>query len=186
VPTGEGFETVAFSAEDAASDFRSGVEPLDRFFRTQAGQNQRKNVSRTWVLRRTAEKSTLPDVLGFYTLTLGSVERETLPSAMAGKLPRYPVPVVLIGRLAVDERARRQRIGERLLLDAHDRALAIAAQGGAVGVIVDAKDGAAAAFYGHYGYEVVEVSTAANISGWPQRMFLPMQTLLAARDAVQP
>ena len=182
MPTGGEFETVAFSPEDAASDFRSGVPPLDNFFRTQAGQNQRRNVSRTWVLRRTTEEATLPDVLGFYTLTLGSVERETLPAAMAGKLPRYPVPVVIIGRLAVDERARRRGVGERLLLDAHDRALAIAAQGGAVGVIVDAKDDNAVAFSGHYGYEVVEHAGAANASAWPRRMFLPMQTLISARD----
>ena len=185
MPTGDDFETVAFSPEDAASDFRSGVPPLDKFFRTQAGQNQRKNVSRTWVLRRTAEAATLPEVLGFYTLTLGSVERETLPSAMAGKLPRYPVPVVIIGRLAVDERARRQRVGERLLLDAHDRALAIAAQGAAVGVIVDAKDDNAVAFYGHYGYQVVDHSRVGDSSAWPRRMFLPMQTLISVRDTLE-
>jgi GNAT superfamily N-acetyltransferase len=111
------------------------------------------------------------------------VERESLPAAIAGKLPRYPVPVVLIGRLAVDERARRQRVGERLLLDAHDRALAIAAQGGAVGVIVDAKDANAVGFYEHYGYEALEDSEAASVSEWPRRMFLPMQTLRLARDA---
>ncbi len=177
--TGDGFETVALSSEDAASDFRSGVEPLDKFFRTQAGQNQRKNVSRTWVLRRSAAELTLPEVLGFYTLTLGSVERETLPNAIGGKLPRYPVPVVIVGRLAVDERVRRKGVGERLLLDAHDRALVISAQGGAVGVIVDAKDAAAVAFYGHYGYELVEESGTETSA---RRMFLPMQTLRLVRD----
>lgn len=110
-------ETVPFTAEHSASGFRSGVAPLDEFFRTQAGQNQRRNVSRTWVLERTAEGPDLPRVLGFYTVTLGAVERETLPDARRKKLPRYPVPVVIIGRLAVDERARGRRMGERLLPD---------------------------------------------------------------------
>src|SRR5262245_8702927 len=171
-----GFETVAFTAEDAASDFRSGVAPLDEFFRAQAGQNQRRNVSRTWVLRRSGHEDDLPEVLGFYTLTLGGVERQTLPAAIAKKLPRYPAPVVIIGRLAVDERARRRRIGERLLVDAHARAVEIADQAGGVGIIVDAKDAGAVAFYAHYGYEILEHAEGAQ---WPKRMFLPMQTLRA-------
>jgi len=54
---GRDTETVAFSAEHASSDFRSGVAPLDHFFQTQAGQNQRKNVSRTWVLERAVQRA---------------------------------------------------------------------------------------------------------------------------------
>ena len=153
---------------------------LDEFFRTQAGQNQRRHVSRTWVLRRAEGDVKQPAVLGFYTLTLGAVERQTLPAAIAKKLPRYPSPVVVIGRLAVDARARRQRIGERLLVDAQARALAIADQAGCVGVMVDAKDAGAVAFYQHYGYEVLEHAEVAEDREWPKRMFQPLQTLRAA------
>jgi GNAT superfamily N-acetyltransferase len=173
------FETVALTTEDTASDFRSGVAPLDEFFRSQAGQNQRRNVSRTWVLRRSTEEGDLPVVLGFYTLTLGAVERESLPEKVGKKLPRYPVPVVIIGRLAVDERARRRRVGERLLLDAQARALEIADSAGGIGVIVDAKDPDAAAFYGRYGYQILEHSEQRE---WPKRMFLAMKTILAAHE----
>jgi len=179
MPSLGGFETVVFAAEDAASGFRSGVAPLDEFFRTQAGQNQRRDVSRTWVLRRSDGEKDLPAVLGFYTLTLGAVERQTLPPAIAKKLPRYPSPVLIIGRLAVDERVRRRRIGERLLVDAQARALRIAEHAGGVGVIVDAKDAVAVAFYERYGYEVLE---KAEAHVWPKRMFQAMQTLRVAHD----
>ncbi len=175
------FETVGFASEDGASGFHSGVAPLDEFFRTQAGQNQKKNISRTWVLRRSDTELAAPLILGFYTLTLASVERETLPAAFAKKLPRYPVPVVLLGRLAVDERVRGQRVGERLLLDAHARSLAISAHAGAVGIVVDAKDQAAATFYARYGYAWIERDPGAA-SSWPQRMFIALKTLQAAAE----
>jgi len=176
---GREFETVAFTAEDAASDFRSGVAPLDEFFRSRAGQNQRKNVSRTWVLRNSSAEGDLPEVLGFYTLTLGAVRRESLPETIGKRLPGYPVPVVIVGRLAVDERARGRHLGERLLLDAQARALEISEQAGGVGVVVDAKDAAAVAFYRHYGYEILE---SAEGREWPRRMFLALKTLRAAYE----
>lgn len=170
-------ETVAFTSEHAASDFRSGAVPLDAFFRTQAGQNQRRNVSRTWVLERPENGGDLPSVIGFYTLTLGAVERQTLPAAIAKKLPGYPAPVIIIGRLAVDERARGRRMGEWLLVDAHARALQITDNAGGIGVIVDAKDDGAVSFYRRYGYELLE---HADEREWPKRMFLPIQTIRAA------
>ena len=176
---GGGFETSELTPEDAASGFQSGSSALDVFFQTQAGQNQRKNVSRTWVIRRPeGDDRSLPPVLGFYTLTLGAVERERLPGKLSKKMPQYPVPVVLIGRLATDLRARGQRVGERLLLDAHDRALAVSEQAGVVGIIVDAKDEKAAGFYGHYGYQVLE--QPADAPAWPRRMFIALATVRTA------
>lgn len=157
-----------------------GVPALDDFFTTHAGQNQRRNVSRTWVLQRDDGDSTAPSVLGFYTLTLGAVERETLPHRLGKKLPRYPVPVVVIGRLAVDKRARGNRCGERLLVDAQARAIKIAGQAGSVGIVVDAKDSAAVGLYAHYGFEVLEHSEQRT---WPKRMFLPMDTVRAAHGS---
>jgi GNAT superfamily N-acetyltransferase len=156
-----------------------GFESLET---VEAGQNQRRNVSRTWVLHRSEEGEHLPEVLGYYTLTLGGVARESLPESTAKKLPRYPVPVVIIGRLAVDERARRLRIGERLLVDAQARALAVADQAGCVGIIVDAKDAGAVAFYEHYGYEVLDQVDVTTGREWPKRMFLPMSTIRLAHQ----
>lgn len=140
-------ETVELTSEDAASGFSSGKEPLDTFFRTHATQNQKRGINRTWVLRRSEEQPILPPVLGIYSLTLCSIERAQFPADSVKKLPRYPVPIVLIGRLARDVRVRGQRIGERLLRDAHLRSLLVSDQAGAVAVVVDAKDAEAEAFY---------------------------------------
>ena len=76
--------------------FESGVEPLDRYFRVQAGQDARKNMAAPFVL-------VLPDgaVGGYYTLSATSVNLAALPARTVRKLPRYPlVPATLLGRLA--------------------------------------------------------------------------------------
>jgi len=169
------FETEALTSEDASSGFQCGKAPLDEFLAKYAGQNQRAGVSRTWVLRRPAGQTELPPVLGYYTLTLGTITREDLPDPQAKRLPRYPVPVALIGRLARDIRARGQGVGERLLVDAHLRVLAISEHTGCVGVLVDAKDAEAEAFYGRYTYQ--RTRTAA---GWPMRMYLAVTIIREA------
>lgn len=168
--------TRALTSEDANSGFTSGVTPLDEYFRTQAGQNQRRDMSRTWVMPRPDGDSQLPVILGYYTLTLGSIEREHLPLDVTKRLPRYPLPIVIMGRLAVDQRARGKGYGARLLHDAHQRALAINAQGGCIAVVVDARDEDAAAFYARFGY--MPLLTA--LEGWPRRMYLPIATLRKA------
>ena len=169
------FETDAFASGDGDCGFECGKAPLDEFFRKYAGQNQKRGVGRTWVLRRPSDRPDLPAVIGFYTLALGSLAREALPASEAKQFPRYPLPVALIARLARDYRAKGLRVGEGLLVDAHARVLAIAEQAGCVGVVVDAKDAEAAAFYQHYGY-VLLVGQAE----WPKRMFLPISTIRAS------
>lgn len=131
------------------------------------------------MLRRPEDRVDLPRVLGFYTLTLGSLERESLPVDMARGLPRYPVPVIIIGRLARHVRVRGQGYGERLLLDAHDRALEISSHAGGVAIVVDAKDEAAAAFYAPFGYELLE---SRPEGGWPRRMILALADVQKAKE----
>jgi hypothetical protein len=105
-------------AHDRAA-FVSGVEALDRYLKTQAGQDARKRVSSCFVL---TDDGVNP--LGFYTLAATSIALTDLPTAVAKKLPRYPiVPATLMGRLAVDHRARGRRLGELMLMDAWGRAL---------------------------------------------------------------
>jgi hypothetical protein len=99
--------------------FDCGVERLDRYFKTQAGQDARKRVASCFVL---TEDGTNP--LGFYTLGATSITLTDLPTGTAKKLPRYPiVPAALMGRLAVDRRARGRSLGELMLMDAFGRAL---------------------------------------------------------------
>lgn len=166
--------------EDAASGFQCESEVLNRFFRQEAGQNQRGDVSRTWVIRRSAEDDPrLPPILGYYTLTVGEVQRAMAPPEVTKRLPPYPLPVVIIGRLARDVRAKGKGIGELLLDDAHRRALQVNVQVGAVLVIVDAKDMDAASFYARYGYKPLMTSVPEG-QEWPRRMYLRMKDLRAA------
>lgn len=122
----------------------------------------------------------LPRVLGFYTMTLGSLERQSLPSTVSkGLPPKYPVPVIIIGRLARHMCVRGQGYGERLLLDAHDRALEVSHHAGGVAIVVDAKDEAAAAFYAPFGYQYLE----AGMEGvWPRRMILALADIRKANE----
>jgi GNAT superfamily N-acetyltransferase len=123
------------------NSFASGVDPLDRYFRTQAGQDARKNLAAPFVL-------VLPDgtIAGYYTLSSTAVQLGELPEKAVRKLPRYPlVPATLLGRLAVDHSHRGKGYGRFMLADALYRAMR--SEIASLAVIVDAKDDNARRFY---------------------------------------
>jgi GNAT superfamily N-acetyltransferase len=123
------------------SGFESGVEVLDRYFRTQAGQDARKNMAAPFVLA-------LPDgtIAGYYTLSSTSVQLAELPEQTLRKLPKYPrVPATLMGRLAVDRRLQGKGYGRFLLADALYRSAR--SEIASFALIVDAKDDSARRFY---------------------------------------
>ena len=105
---------------------------------------------------------------------MASVTADSLTRVLREKLPRYPLPVALIGRLAVDERAQGRRLGEIILLDALRRVLDAAEVVGCMGAIVDAKDEGAERFYKRYDFETIAGEA------WPHRMFLSSATLRLA------
>jgi GNAT superfamily N-acetyltransferase len=163
---------------DPGSGFRSGTHALDHYFRRHALRNDESDVGRTYVLEASAHEimAGLPTVLGYYTLSMASFASHDAASLIAKALPRYPMPVALIGRLAVDERARGRRYGEALLLDALDRTVQASRIIACLGIVVDAKDAPAEAFYAKYDFVVVDSTS------WPRRMFLPMHVARAAID----
>jgi len=125
------------------SEFESGVEPLDRYFRIQAGQDARKKLAAPFVLVLTNGA-----IAGYYTLSSTAVRLPELPSAVVRKLPRYPlIPATLLGRLAVDRRYQGRGYGQFLLADALYRATR--SEIASFAVIVDAKDENARRFYEH-------------------------------------
>jgi ribosomal protein S18 acetylase RimI-like enzyme len=109
-------------------------------------------------------------IAGFYTLSQYAVELDVIPEEIARKLPKYHhIPATLLGRLAVSQNFRGQRLGERLLMDALGRAFHGGRQLASAAVVVDAKDDAAVAFYKKYGFlELPKVE---------KRLFLPMDTI---------
>ncbi len=141
--------------------FVSGADPLDRYFRTQAGQDVRKRVASCFVL--TESDGGAP--IGFYTLAATSLALADLPAALAKRLPRYPtVPATLMGRLAVDIRRRRLGLGQLMLLDAFSRTLR--SDIAAFAFVVDAKDEDAAAFYASHSFIPLTADS--------RRLFVPM------------
>jgi GNAT superfamily N-acetyltransferase len=129
-------------------EFSCGKGALDNFLRSLVGQYEKRRLGRTYVVVRPGEKR----VLGYYTLAAGSLSFENLPEHVAKKLPRHPVPVILLARLAVDRSAQGQGLGRFLLIDALRRCSSLGKQLGVHGVEVDAIDEEAKAFYQKYGF----------------------------------
>jgi len=174
-------EIRALRPDDDRSAFHSGEEPLDRYFRSYAGQNQfRHHVGVTYVAVEDGR------VLGFATISPGQIDIEGLPVPVRKGLPRYPLPILRLARLAVDESARSQGIGTQLLRFVFHLAAKMADDYGCVGVAVDAKPGAVE-FYERYGF-VPHDPLEGGSEGRPRAtwMFLAMRAILAASDASGP
>jgi GNAT superfamily N-acetyltransferase len=148
--------------------FSCGVPALDEWFRSRAGQDERRNVARVFV----AIDDRL-GVVGFYSLSAFSLVIDDLLPEHAKRLPRYDrIPAALIGRLARDERVRGTKIGELLLADAVRRALEAARSLAIFAVVVDAKDEKSASFYRDFGF--------ASFPSRPLRLFMPASDGVAA------
>ena len=156
----EALRVEVLGAQHDRSAFESGVEPLDRYFRIQAGQDARKNLAVPFVLM-------LPDgaIGGYYTLSATSVNLAELSAQATRKLPRYPlVPATLLGRLAVDRRHQGKGYGRFLLADALFRS--VHSEIASFAVIVDAKDENARRFY--------ERESFLPFPDQPMKLFRPM------------
>ena len=129
--------------------FDSGVAALDDFLRRFARQNDQRGLSWTYVATRPGER----DVLGYLTIRAGQVACRDLPPGERKRLPRYPVPMLHVARLAVDRQARGMGIGEQLLMYALRKAVDAADELGVWGVEVIAKDETARSFYTRYGFK---------------------------------
>lgn len=161
---------------DPQCGFRCGVHPLDDYFRRHALSNDEGDIGCAYVLEASAEEleQGTPKIMGFYTLSMSNITSREASVVLGEKLPRYPMPVALIGRLAVDERVQGRRLGEQLLIDALARVVAAGELIACLGVVVDAKDERAEQFYLNYDFVTVDATS------WPHRMFLPMSTARAA------
>jgi GNAT superfamily N-acetyltransferase len=157
-------EALALSEERAS--FSCGVEVLDRYFHSYVTQDIKRRVTACFVAKDLAEGRTA----GFYTLAASSVPLPDLPDHLARKLPRYPlVPVARIGRLAVDLHYRGQQLGAALLWDAIMRASRSELM--VYGLVVDAKDEQAEAFYRHFGF--ASLPTLRRCLVLPLARFIP-------------
>ena len=143
------YQIGALGAEAQTADFACGEPVLDQYLQRYARQDIKRGVARVFVA--TAEPQPA-EVLGFYTLSAARIAADTLPENWRKRLPRYPVPVALLGRLAVHQRHHGQGLGAILLADACQRVAAASATLAVAALVVDAKSPQAAAFYRHFGF----------------------------------
>lgn len=151
--------------------FDCGRPQLDAWLKASAGQAQRRDAGRTFVVARSDGS-----IAGFYTLVAGQVDVEQATDAVRRGMSRhFPIPVVILARLAVARSAQGEGLGRALLADASRRAVRAADDVGIRAVIVDALDDHAAAFYGRFGF--------AALPGDARRLMATVAQLRAARDA---
>ncbi len=130
----------------AVDDFDCGSGPLNSFLHSFALTNQYAGSSVTYLAMIGAT------IAGYYSLTVGAARYDDAPERLVKGMPRHPIPVMVIARLAVDRRFQRRGLGSGLLADAMRRTLAASEIAGMRGVIVHAKDDRAAAFYERFGF----------------------------------
>ncbi|MGH8738699.1 MAG: GNAT family N-acetyltransferase [Burkholderiales bacterium] len=170
-------EIRALREADERSAFRSGDPDLDRFFHRFAAQNQFRHYLGVTYVALEGER-----ILGFATVAPGHVEIDGLPAATRRKLPRYPLPVLRLARLAVDGRAQGQGLGRQLLRFVLQLAARMAGDFGCAGVVVDAKRDAVE-FYAKHGFIALEaVHGQSDARPRPTAMFLAMRAIRSASE----
>lgn len=132
-------------ADQDVSQFDSGRPTLDDWLRQRATKNERSGASRTYVVCESVR------VVGYYCLSTGSVENKQAPGKVRRNMPD-PIPVMLMGRLAVDRSQQGKGLGRALLKDAILRTLKAADIAGMRALLVHALDEKAAGFYRHNGF----------------------------------
>jgi len=163
---------VPITADHKLDRFDSGKQTLDDWLRAHALENEDR-ASRTFVAAaRTGEDAGC--VVAYYTLAYGSVIRAKVPRKIRQGLPN-PVPVMVLGRLAVDRRHAGKGLGPSLLREAMQRTVQASQIAGLRALIVHALDDDAVGFYAKYGFQVFPAGT--------RTMFLPIETLRQALES---
>lgn len=146
--------------------FDCGEPSLNQYLHRYASQDIRRRVNRVFVASPPGEPK---QVIGYYSLNASSLDATNLPDGFRRRLPGYPVPVVLLGKLAVAESHQSKGLGSILLADALQR-VAQASQVLAVyAVVVDALNDRAAGFYQQFGF--------IPLPSQPLKLFLPMNSI---------
>jgi predicted N-acetyltransferase YhbS len=155
-------------ADHDISAFESGNDDLDSWLRRHALPAQQMDSARTFVLTDNER------VVGYFSLTMGSVLRAEAPAKLVRGLPDYPVGMVLLARLAVDTREQGKGLGSLLLAEALRKAVAAGEAAAARLVVVDAIDDEAVRFYERFGFVAAPED--------PQRLYRRMKDVRASLE----
>jgi GNAT superfamily N-acetyltransferase len=128
------------SRDHRLAEFDCGEPALDEWLKRRALKNQASGASRCFVICEGA------DVIGYYSLSAGAIDHAASPKALRRNMPD-PLPILLLGRLAVDRRRHNQGLGRALLRDAMLRAANVAGNAGVAAILVHALSDAGKQFY---------------------------------------
>lgn len=150
-------------------DFNCGYPMLDNYIQRQAKQDIKRDLSACFVLVLNYK------VVGYYTLSANSINREDFPKEISQKLPQsyLELPTILLGRLAVDNNFKGNGYGELILLDALNRCVEISQNLGTLAIVVDPIDEKAVSFYSKYGFILIPDTG---------KMFIPIKTVLNSQS----
>jgi GNAT superfamily N-acetyltransferase len=134
------------AATHEVSAFDCGVPDLDEWLKKRALANEESGASRTYVVCAARR------VVGYYALAGGGVAQEHAPGRVRRNMPD-PLPVMIVGRLAVDRTWQGRGVGRSLLRDAVVRTLQAAEIGGIRAILLHAISDEAKRFYERYGFQ---------------------------------
>ena len=157
---------------DDRSRFQSGNAEIDDWFHRFAWQNHSAGNARVFVTTQE------PETLGFYALAMGAEERHKLPDALKPGRRPDPCPVLLLARLAVDQRAQGRGIGAVLLKDALSRAYKLSNEVGFAALLVHCANNHAREFYLSQSSQFVPCPGAEN------HLMLPLRAMREFIDAL--
>ena len=143
--------------------FDCGEPSLNTYLQRYARQNIKNRINRVFIASPVDAKKS---ILGYYTLSAGSISADDLPLIQKHRLPNYPVPVALLGRLAVDKQYQGQRLGSILLADAIQRVEQASEVLAVYAIVVEALNPYVAKFYQGFGF--------IPFADQPLKLFLPM------------
>jgi len=152
------------SEQDDCSAFDCGEPSLNDWLRRKALANQVSGASRTFVITGTGAAAT--QVLGYYALAASAVSHAETPNPIRRNMPD-PIPVMVLGRLAIDHSCHGQGLGSALLKDAILRTINVAENVGIRALLVHALHDRAREFYLHHGFSLSPISTTTLLLRLP-------------------
>ena len=151
--------------------FDCGEQSLNQYLYQYASQDIKRRINKVFVA---SPPETPRQIIGYYSLSAGSLYTSDLPKKLQRRLPRYPVPVVLLVQLATAKSLQGKGIGSMLIADALQRITHASQVMAVYAVVVDALNDRAAEFYRQFGF--------ISLPSQPLSMFLPMDSVSALID----
>ncbi len=146
--------------------FSCGESELDNYLKQYARQHHDAGINKTYCTTLNENSS---QVIGYYSLSMGTLSPKGLPTELQKKFPRFPLPIARLTRLAVHTNNQKQGLGEDLLMHALTKCYSLSKEIGMIAIVIDAKHEQAKKFYLRYEFE--------QLPRQPLTLWLPISAL---------